>query len=182
MDPVLFHGQCLHSLACRTCPWRLAVLDSSGAANCHTVAVSLPDCQGIDILEVTAEEVKVKASRSISYLVTRALQVSSEYYAVTAVSRQSLAVGYRFDRGIDLINLEGRVLRQICPNISPDYMVTSDNGDLVCCCVDGKIARVQVDSGKIIFNNSGLLSSQSSVLTVLIKFNQNELKYDFIYN
>ncbi|GFO27793.1 hypothetical protein PoB_005429800 [Plakobranchus ocellatus] len=83
------------------------------------------------------------------FVLQRTLQVSSEYYAVAAVSRQSLAVGYRFGRGIDLIKFEGQVLRQICleywmqsssytfcgpsfgPNISPDYMVILNNGDLV---------------------------------------------------
>ncbi|GFO27252.1 hypothetical protein PoB_005375700 [Plakobranchus ocellatus] len=47
------------------------------------------------------------------FVLQRTLQVSSEYYAVAAVSRRSLAVGYRFGRGIDLINIEGQVLRQI---------------------------------------------------------------------
>ncbi|GFN91999.1 hypothetical protein PoB_001850500 [Plakobranchus ocellatus] len=64
------------------------------------------------------------------FVLQRTLQVSSEYYTVAAVSRQSLAVGYRFGRGIDLINMEGQVLCQICMDLSMcwNYVDEDDDG------------------------------------------------------
>ncbi|GFO49863.1 hypothetical protein PoB_007636800, partial [Plakobranchus ocellatus] len=94
-------GQHLHTLECRSEPRRLAVLDSSSIR--HTVAVTLPGCSGIDILEVTGDKVKVK----------RTLQMSRDYWAMAAVNNLTLAVGYWRCSGIDLIDLGGQVLRQI---------------------------------------------------------------------
>ncbi|GFO28584.1 hypothetical protein PoB_005508900 [Plakobranchus ocellatus] len=51
-------GQHLHTLECRSLPCRLAVLDSSSIR--HTVAVTLPCCSGIDILEVNGDNMEVK--------------------------------------------------------------------------------------------------------------------------
>ncbi|GFO15038.1 hypothetical protein PoB_004154300 [Plakobranchus ocellatus] len=53
-------GQHLHTLECRSQPCRLAVLDSSSIR--HTVAVTLPDCSGIDILEVNGDNMEVKGT------------------------------------------------------------------------------------------------------------------------
>ncbi|GFO50272.1 hypothetical protein PoB_007677700 [Plakobranchus ocellatus] len=137
-------GQHLHTLECRSQPFRLAVLDSSSIR--HTVAVTLPYCSGIDILEVTGDKVKVK----------RTLQMSGQYWAVAAVNNLTLAVGYMIGSGIDLIDLGGQVLRQICSSVEPQYMDITEDGGLVCSTVDDKIARVQVDTGTVVFNKSGL--------------------------
>ncbi|GFO44236.1 repp4, partial [Plakobranchus ocellatus] len=94
-------GQHLHTLECRSEPHRLAVLDSSSIR--HTVAVTLPDCSGIDILEVNGDNMEVK----------RTLQTSKQYDSVAAVNNLTLAVGYYSGSGIDLIDLGGQVLRQI---------------------------------------------------------------------
>ncbi|GFN82575.1 hypothetical protein PoB_000908100, partial [Plakobranchus ocellatus] len=94
-------GQHLHTLECRSVPRRLAVLDSS--ATSHTVAVTVPGCSGIHILEVGVNNMRVK----------RTLQTSRGYVAVTAVNNLTLAVGYYGGSGIDLIDLDGQVLRQI---------------------------------------------------------------------
>ncbi|GFN83332.1 hypothetical protein PoB_000983800 [Plakobranchus ocellatus] len=51
-------GQHLHTLGCRSEPWRLAVLDSSSIR--HTVAVTLPYSRGIDLLEVNGDNMEVK--------------------------------------------------------------------------------------------------------------------------
>ncbi|GFO49510.1 hypothetical protein PoB_007601500 [Plakobranchus ocellatus] len=114
-------GQHLHTLECRSPPSHLAVLDSSSIR--HTMAVTLPLCSGIDILEVNGDKVKVK----------RTLQTSRDYWAVAAVNNLTLAVGYDIDPGIDLIDLGGHVLSQICVNFIIDYdiiMMLDDLGDL----------------------------------------------------
>ncbi|GFN81169.1 hypothetical protein PoB_000767500, partial [Plakobranchus ocellatus] len=100
-DNMEVKGQHLHTLECRSEPCSLAVLDSSSIR--HTVAVTLPGCRGIDILKVNGDNMEVK----------RTLQMSRGYDAVAAVSNLTLAVGYRFGPGIDLIDLGGQVLRQI---------------------------------------------------------------------
>ncbi|GFO22588.1 hypothetical protein PoB_004909300 [Plakobranchus ocellatus] len=63
-------GRHIHSLQCRDRPYRLAVLDSSGASKCITVVVTLPACSAIDILEVARDDIKVKVSSSKFYSVT----------------------------------------------------------------------------------------------------------------
>ncbi|GFO03059.1 hypothetical protein PoB_002956400 [Plakobranchus ocellatus] len=102
-------------MKCRSHPWRLAVLDSSGASNCHTVAVTLPFCPGIDMFQVADNNMKVK----------RTLKTSIEYRAVAAVNEQTLAVGhYAWNaHDIDLIDLGGRVLRQICDHLTSVSML-----------------------------------------------------------
>ncbi|GFO48520.1 hypothetical protein PoB_007502500, partial [Plakobranchus ocellatus] len=87
----------------------------------------------------------------------RTLQTSRQYSAVAAVNKQSLAVGYSQGPGIDLINLDGHVLRQICSNIQPFGMAVTEDGELVCS-TGHKIASVKVDSGTVAFHKSGLLS------------------------
>ncbi|GFN98835.1 baculovirus polyhedron envelope protein, pep, c terminus [Plakobranchus ocellatus] len=114
-------GQHLHTLECRSNSCRLAVLDSSSIR--HTVAVTLPRCFGIDILEVNGDKVKVK----------RTLQMSREYWAVAAVNNLTLAVGYWPDTGIDLIDLGGQVLRQIFSLIAGDKILSKPNTEQAEC-------------------------------------------------
>ncbi|GFO31289.1 hypothetical protein PoB_005779400 [Plakobranchus ocellatus] len=135
-------GQHLYTLECRSGPRRLAVLDSSSIR--HTVAVTLPDCRDIDILEVNGDNMEVK----------RTLQTSRRYWAVAAVNNLTLAVGYYSGSGIDLIDLGGQVLRQICSSVQPYYMDITEDGYLMCSTVDNKIARVQVDTGTVVFDKS----------------------------
>ncbi|GFO18770.1 hypothetical protein PoB_004527500 [Plakobranchus ocellatus] len=139
-------GRHIHSLQCRDSPYRLAVLDSSGASKCITVVVTLPKCAAIDILEVARDDIQVK----------KTLQMSRKYCAVAAVNKQSLAVAEWawYNRGIDLIDLDGRLLRQICSSVSTWYMDITEDGELVCSASRNTIARVKVDTGTIVFNNS----------------------------
>ncbi|GFO09014.1 hypothetical protein PoB_003551900 [Plakobranchus ocellatus] len=139
-------GQHLHTLECRSQPCCLAVLDNSSIR--HTVAITLPDRPGIDLLEVAGDHVKVQ----------RTLQTSAQYGPVTAVSKQILAVGYLRGPGIDLIDLGGQVLRQICSSLAPCYIDVTEDGHLVCSTEDNTIARVKVDTGTAVFNKSGLSS------------------------
>ncbi|GFN79751.1 hypothetical protein PoB_000625700 [Plakobranchus ocellatus] len=137
-------GQHLHTLECRSEPHRLAVLDSSSIR--HTsVAVTLPFRPGIDILEVGVYNMKLK----------RNVQTSRRYLAVAALNNQTLAVGYVFDSGIDLIDLGGQVLREIDSSVVPHYMDITEDGDLMCSTKDNTIARVELDCGTIVFNKSG---------------------------
>ncbi|GFN73580.1 hypothetical protein PoB_000008600 [Plakobranchus ocellatus] len=135
-------GQHLHIMECRSPPCLLAVLDSSSIR--HAVAVTLPFCSGIDLLEVTGDNMKVK----------RTLQTSRGYDAVAAVNNQTLAVGCWRAFGIDLIDLGGQVLRQICSSVHPNYMVTTEDGHLMCSTYDDTIAQVQMDTGTIVFDKS----------------------------
>ncbi|GFO17752.1 hypothetical protein PoB_004425700 [Plakobranchus ocellatus] len=84
----------------------------------------------------------------------RTLQTSRQYGPVTAVNNLTLAVGYWGDSGIDLIDLGGQVLRQICSSVYTNYMDITEDGGLVCSTWDDKIARVQVDTGTVAFNKS----------------------------
>ncbi|GFO31615.1 hypothetical protein PoB_005812000 [Plakobranchus ocellatus] len=140
-------GHHLHTLECRSYPWRLAVLESSGTSHYIIAAVTLPDCPGIDILVVAGDNIKVK----------RIIETSKQYEAVAAVNNQTLAIGYWTGQGIDLIDLQGRVLRQICSSVHPWHMEITEGGDLVCSTLYNAIARVQVDTGAIAFNTSGVV-------------------------
>ncbi|GFN79975.1 hypothetical protein PoB_000648100 [Plakobranchus ocellatus] len=71
-------GQHLYSLQYRDSPFRLAALDSADALKCITVAVTLPDCSAVDILEVARDDIKVKVGSSKSYSVTVNIQTFSE--------------------------------------------------------------------------------------------------------
>ncbi|GFO31892.1 hypothetical protein PoB_005839700 [Plakobranchus ocellatus] len=143
-------GQQHDTLKCTDRPFRLAVLDSSGASNCITVAVTSWLGSPIHILEVVDDTIKAK----------KILQTSRWYNVVAAVNKQSLAVAdTTLDHpGIDLIDLDGRVIRQICSGVWPRYMDVTDNGELVFSATYNKIVRVKVDTGAVVFANSGLSS------------------------
>ncbi|GFN76994.1 hypothetical protein PoB_000350000 [Plakobranchus ocellatus] len=138
-------GQHLHTLDCRSGPFCLAVLHSQSASNCHTMAVTLPNSRSIDFIEVADQDMKVEKS----------LQTFRQYGAVASVNKQTLAAGCYWPKpGINLIDQEGRVLRQICSSIHPLYMDVSEDGNLTCSTSDGAIARVEVDSGTVVFHTS----------------------------
>ncbi|GFN79610.1 hypothetical protein PoB_000611600, partial [Plakobranchus ocellatus] len=139
-------GRHLYRLPCRSSPSHLAVLDISGDSKCITVVVTLPNCSALDILEVARDDITVK----------KTLQTSIKYYTVAAVNNQSLAVAsWRlYHPGIDLIDLDGRVLRQICSSVPTWYMDITEDGELVCSALGSTIARVKVDNGNVVFNNS----------------------------
>ncbi|GFO17540.1 hypothetical protein PoB_004404500 [Plakobranchus ocellatus] len=133
-------GQHLHTLECRSQPYRLAVLDSS--ATLHTVAVTLPFSFSIDILEVGVNNMKVK----------RTLRTSQKYFAVAAVNNHTLAVWC--GSTIDLIDLGGQFLRQICYSVDPRYMNITEDGYLMCSTSKNSIARVEVGTGTVVFHKS----------------------------
>ncbi|GFO37547.1 hypothetical protein PoB_006405200 [Plakobranchus ocellatus] len=92
-------------------------------------------------------------------MLQRTLQTSRAYIAVAAVNNHTLAVGCVYAAaGIDLIDLGGQVLRQICSSVWPNRMDITEDGGLLCSTIDNKIARVKVDTGTIVFNKSGLSS------------------------
>ncbi|GFO00458.1 hypothetical protein PoB_002696300 [Plakobranchus ocellatus] len=68
-------GQHLHTMECRSNPRCLALLDSSGTSNSYTAALTLPHCPSIDILEVADNNIKVKVSYSIPYIVTSTVNI-----------------------------------------------------------------------------------------------------------
>ncbi|GFN85883.1 hypothetical protein PoB_001238900 [Plakobranchus ocellatus] len=82
--------------------------------------------------------------------------MTSAYSAVAAVDNLTLAVGYNSlgTKGIDLVNLSGVVLCQICSTVHPYYMVATSDGHLMCSTWDNKIARVELGTGQVIFNNA----------------------------
>ncbi|GFO03025.1 tripartite motif-containing protein 45 [Plakobranchus ocellatus] len=137
-------GQHLHTLVCRSYPSRLAVIDSSGLSNCHTFAVTLPVSHGIDIIEAGGDKMKVM----------RTIQTTKQYFTVVALSKHTLAAGYLHGAGIDLLDSDGRVLRQICSSVRAWFMDVTEDGELVCSTWDKKIVRVQVDSGTVVFDAS----------------------------
>ncbi|GFO33010.1 hypothetical protein PoB_005951500 [Plakobranchus ocellatus] len=149
-------GKHLCSLKSKSNPCRLAVLDSSGTSNIHTVAFIMPYSQCIDILEVENENMTIK----------RTLQMPRMYDKVAAVNKQALAVGYLSGSGIDLLDMEEQDLRQICSSIDPLYMDVTQDGDLVCATVNHKIARVQVDSGLVAFDKPVPQINRLSALTI----------------
>ncbi|GFN97993.1 hypothetical protein PoB_002449900 [Plakobranchus ocellatus] len=137
-------GQHLHTLKCEINPFRLALIDSSETSSCFTLAVTLNLIRCIDILEVVNNQMMVK----------RTLQTSRQYCAVAAVNKTTLAMGYVSDPGIDLIDMAGQVLRQICSSVRPRYMDVTEDGEMICSTNNNRIARVQVDSGTVDFNQS----------------------------
>ncbi|GFN82582.1 hypothetical protein PoB_000908800, partial [Plakobranchus ocellatus] len=139
-------GHQQETLMSRDSPYRLAVLDRSNESSCQNVAVTLPDCLGIDILEIRGYKMRVKKS----------LHTSRGYYAVAAVTKQTFAVGYFYlaGPGIDLIDIDGQVLRHICSSVAPIYMEVTEHGDLICSTRYNKIARVNVHSGTLVFHKS----------------------------
>ncbi|GFN83100.1 hypothetical protein PoB_000960600 [Plakobranchus ocellatus] len=89
-------------------------------------------------------------------MLQKPLRKLKQYHAVAAVDRETLAVGHWNGVGIDLINRGGRVLRHICSNVHPRFMDITDDGKLVCSTAYGAIARVQIDTGSVDFNESVL--------------------------
>ncbi|GFO22533.1 hypothetical protein PoB_004903800 [Plakobranchus ocellatus] len=96
-------GQHLDTLHCRSSPLSLAVLNNACILKCLPIAVTLPKSLSIDILEIINDKIIKK----------RTLQTSRGYDAVASVNKDNIAVGYWRDPGIDIIDLEGRILRQI---------------------------------------------------------------------
>ncbi|GFO17759.1 hypothetical protein PoB_004426400 [Plakobranchus ocellatus] len=83
-------GQHLHTLECRSEPYRLAVLDSSSIR--HTVAVTLPRCSGIDILEVTGDNMEVEGASVALWIESQPLDLQGLFCCgfEPCVSRPSL--------------------------------------------------------------------------------------------
>ncbi|GFO49005.1 hypothetical protein PoB_007551000 [Plakobranchus ocellatus] len=130
-------GLHIHSLECPSAPRRLAVVDISSISGVYAVAVTL--IRDVHICQVTADRIKSK----------KILQMPGECWAVTATDSQTLAVGYMYkERRIDLISLNGQVLRQIFPDITPRFMISTSDSDLVCSTLDKTLARVKLDTAK----------------------------------
>ncbi|GFO22990.1 tripartite motif-containing protein 45 [Plakobranchus ocellatus] len=135
-------GQHLNTLKCWSYPRCLAVLHSSATSDC--LAVTLPNCPGIHIVQVEDKKMRM----------TKHIRTTKKYRAVAAVTKHFLAVGYSSGLGIDLINMDGEVLRTICSSVDPYYMDITKDGDLVCSTNNLKIARVKVATGEVVFNTS----------------------------
>ncbi|GFO18769.1 histone-lysine N-methyltransferase SETMAR [Plakobranchus ocellatus] len=67
IDLFTTQGRHVKELQCRNRPCRLAMLDSSGASKCITVAVTLPGCSAIDILEVAIIDIKIMHDNATSH-------------------------------------------------------------------------------------------------------------------
>ncbi|GFO22534.1 hypothetical protein PoB_004903900 [Plakobranchus ocellatus] len=63
-------------------------------------------------------------------------------------------MGYFSYPGIDLIDMAGQVLRQICSSVCPRYMDVTEDGEIICSTNNNRIARVQVFSGTVDFDQS----------------------------
>ncbi|GFO33018.1 hypothetical protein PoB_005952300, partial [Plakobranchus ocellatus] len=88
--------------------------------------------------------------------IQNSLVMTSAYSAVAAVDNLTLAVGYNSlgTKGIVLVNLSGVVLCQICSTVHLYYMVATSDGHLMCSTWDNKIAKVELGTGQVIFNNA----------------------------
>ncbi|GFO07979.1 hypothetical protein PoB_003448400 [Plakobranchus ocellatus] len=142
-------GKHIHTLECRDTPKRLAVIES--ASDCHTAAVTLPDCRRIYILEVTADNIEVKET----------VRTAKQYEPVAAVNKLALAVGCNEDfySTIDLIDLQGRFLRQIGSGMMLLYMdITKDSHLVLSDVLSNTIAIRHTNTGRVVFSNVGLLS------------------------
>ncbi|KAK3795539.1 hypothetical protein RRG08_016314 [Elysia crispata] len=136
-------GDHLDSESLRGRPVRLAVI-VSGPGNIWKVAVTFLMDQRIDILEVTPESVTKLTS----------VQTSCKSYAVTAVDTATLAVGYIDDERIDLIDVTGRVLCQLSQTLDPWYMTLTQDGCLLMSSNNGKVSKVTIQEGYVVFHRS----------------------------
>ncbi|KAK3762626.1 hypothetical protein RRG08_040394, partial [Elysia crispata] len=80
------------------------------------------------------------------------IKTTKEYGAIAAVTTQTLAVGYW--RGIDLIDLSGRILRQLSSTLSPWSMLTTPDGFLMMSSYrDDSIAKMKLEDQTIVFDH-----------------------------
>ncbi|GFO06015.1 hypothetical protein PoB_003252000 [Plakobranchus ocellatus] len=139
-------GKLLYCLPCNCSPICLAVVDSSSTPSSrHTLVVTLPKRQAIDILEVTDQRLQVNKS----------LKVNEEYSALAAVNNNTLAVGYleEDDSRVDIISLNGQLLCRISSVPSPFSMISTKNSELIFSTWEnGSIAKVNSFAGRVIFD------------------------------
>ncbi|GFO09605.1 hypothetical protein PoB_003611000 [Plakobranchus ocellatus] len=151
------HGKYNCSRTCSSAPYRLARIVTSwdfSDVYIHTMALTRPNSNSIDLFEVTRYEIKLKAT----------LEMQASYEAIATVDQHTLAVGYGSlsQTGIDLINLNGQVLYQISPFIEPFYMDCADGLDLMCSTPDDeKVLIVNVLTGRILTDNRCDISTAS---------------------
>ncbi|GFO02117.1 hypothetical protein PoB_002862200 [Plakobranchus ocellatus] len=137
-------GEHLYTMECRDTPKRLAVIESAG--DCHSAAVTLPDRRRIYILQVTADKIKVEVT----------VRTDKQYEPVAAVNKLALAVGCNeiLSCAIDLIDLQGRFLRQINASTMPLYMDITKDRHLVTSDVFNRIAIARANTGRVLFSRS----------------------------
>ncbi|KAK3730143.1 hypothetical protein RRG08_039919 [Elysia crispata] len=84
----------------------------------------------------------------------RSIDTAKPYQAIAAVTTQTLAVGYWFCAGIDLIDLSGRILRQLSSTLFPCSMLTTPDGFLMVPSHMGdSIAKMNLDDKTIVFHH-----------------------------
>ncbi|KAK3781919.1 hypothetical protein RRG08_064174 [Elysia crispata] len=82
------------------------------------------------------------------------MKTSKQYLAIAAVTTQTLAVGLWSGAGIDLIDLSGRILRQLSSTLSPFYMVTTADGYLIMSIkTDNSIAKLKLEDKSTFFHH-----------------------------
>ncbi|KAK3744151.1 hypothetical protein RRG08_064178 [Elysia crispata] len=112
-----------HALDSR--PFRMAVMDITCKWS-WDLWVTPPIKNNITHLAVTPNGLNIKTS----------MKTSKHYTAIAAVTTQTLAVGYLSGAGIDLIDLSGRILRQLIhlkttSELESDRVQTASRGDTV---------------------------------------------------
>ncbi|KAK3697907.1 hypothetical protein RRG08_005856 [Elysia crispata] len=112
-------------------------------------------------------------------LIKTSIETSRQYDAIAAVTTQTLAVGYASHAGIDLIDLSGRILRQISSTLYPWSMLTTPDGFLMMSSYrDNSIAKMKLEDQTIVFDHKvkqikcprGVSSSIDGSLIVFTKF------------
>ncbi|KAK3783397.1 hypothetical protein RRG08_005392, partial [Elysia crispata] len=106
--------------------------------------LTLPYENTITHLGVTPNGINIKTS----------MKTSKKYLAIAAVTTQTLAVGYLSGAGIDLIDLSGRILRQLSSTLNPFSMVTTADGYLIMSIVrDNSIAKLKLEDNSTFFHH-----------------------------
>ncbi|KAK3724965.1 hypothetical protein RRG08_005396 [Elysia crispata] len=121
-------------------PLRLAVMDDRSLLQ-QNVALTLQEKSLIVIHTISSVSMSLKIP----------IRTAKPCCAIAAVDAKTLAVGYFDVKGIDLIDLSGRVLRQISSHFRPNYMMTTSDECLVISFGSNEIATINLANGDTSF-------------------------------
>lgn len=136
-------GDHIDRLTMEDAPLRIAIFKQWSSSG-WDVAVTLKEKFYLALIHVTRNCATLKTT----------VPTSKVYWAVAAISSDTLAVGHWKARGIDLINLSGQALCQLSSDVSPDFMEVSPDGYLLVSTVNHEFVILRTTFGTIIFKDN----------------------------
>ncbi|KAK3758659.1 hypothetical protein RRG08_000216 [Elysia crispata] len=138
-----WQGLHIHTQTLEWSPCFMTVMDRKSQSS-WDLCVTLPSRSKISLLGVAPNGVNIKTS----------IKTLKKYLAIAAVTTQTLAVGFWSGAGIDLIDLSGRILRQLSSALDPSsMMMAADEYLLMSIPKDNSIAKLKLKNTSTVFNH-----------------------------